>query len=319
MKKFKKGTYDGIEKLTSKLEIQRAHVLEISKIPSNSNPVTQEEQFRPNVASPSWTRFCIHLESSPSTRISAFYLFRVDTSCKLTLKLIDLLNAGLVQLELKSIDLTTASELKLSVRVYLDGQLNKTNEIHSDPIMKTHMDSDCTSKKSLISLFVQFRLIKFDYSNDLDGIKYHSDQEDEHEITNHKSIEEFQSESLFESVYERRSKMKTNQATTIKSVFGLSKKATVQAQSGLRTCLKSYQIEAVKWMLEQENSLNVYDHNDGSIYNQLHPLYLIVKNSIEQTIYLHKFLPIYSVDIPLKKNPIPGGILAEHMGLGNFN
>ena len=89
----------------------------------------------------------------------------------------------------------------------------------------------------------------------------------------------------------------------------------IQRISSLAPKLRPYQINAIKWMLNKERF--VFGQSSCSkSHDELHPLYLELKNSRDETIYYHKYYGLFCKNKPLKEESIKGGILADEMGLG---
>ena len=89
----------------------------------------------------------------------------------------------------------------------------------------------------------------------------------------------------------------------------------IQRISSLAPKLRPYQINAIKWMLNKERF--VFGQSSCSkSHDELHPLYLELKNSRDETIYYHKYYGLFCTNKPLKEESIKGGILADEMGLG---
>lgn len=112
-------------------------------------------------------------------------------------------------------------------------------------------------------------------------------------------------ETLFDLIYEKRGELKRADIAN----------EEVQRLSGLKPRMRPYQIDAVKWMLSRETS----GSNEKLQQPEMHPFYLKVTNSIEQTIFVHKFFAIFTTSMPMKELTMPGGILADEMGLGKFS
>ena len=89
----------------------------------------------------------------------------------------------------------------------------------------------------------------------------------------------------------------------------------IQRISSLAPKLRPYQINAIKWMLNKER-FAFGESSCSKRDDELHPLYLELKNSRAETIYYHKYYGLFCKDKPLKEESIKGGILADEMGLG---